>query len=112
MQNDKRYTIGLEFTGHPSGVQQHVARFCGEFIGSASMKAGAKILIAEHVAKRGFDLVARYDSGDSAVLWLKRGKSYRVVYGAEIYDSKSDIDAAHRFGEFVRHSAECAGLLD
>ena len=109
---DNRYTTQLEYTGHISGTTQHVVRFCGDYVGDSETPQGALLIESNHVAKRGLDLVASYDTGDGVVLWLKGGKNHRIVYGAEILNTKDDIEAAHKYGECVRHSAECAGLLD
>ena len=47
---DGRYSNSLEWTGKET--QQHVARFCGEWIGSAATKQGAEALCANHHNER------------------------------------------------------------
>ena len=112
MINDKRYYIGLEYTGALIQPHQHVVRFCGLRIGAANTLGEAQVLEAEHVSERGHDLVTRFNDGDSAVLWLKRGKIHRIAYGAEVTDTKNSVEAAEKFGLCVRHSLECAGKFD
>lgn len=46
MKLDKRYTFTSEFCGFPQ--RRHVARFCGEFIGSAQNKRLARKLAIDH----------------------------------------------------------------
>jgi hypothetical protein len=50
---DIRYTITQEFTGHAK--RQHVARFCGEWIGSAGDYAEAVAIAQEHSDNRRID---------------------------------------------------------
>ena len=47
---DTRYTVTLEHTGHP--VPQYVARWLGEFIGSASISREAWSLCTDHQRSR------------------------------------------------------------
>lgn len=47
---DKRYTLGMEFTGAP--VKQYVARFCGDWIGSANTKPEVVQLAETHNQER------------------------------------------------------------
>jgi hypothetical protein len=112
MNDDARYTIGLEYTGHISGTPQHVVRFCGDFVGAAPTLILAQAIEGYHIAGRGFDLLASFDEGDCAVIWVKRGKSHRIVYGAEVIDTNDATKACHIFGESVHHSLMCAGHLD
>jgi len=48
--NDKRYTIALEYTGHPQ--KQYVIRFNGAFISSDSELNGALMLAIFHQGER------------------------------------------------------------
>jgi hypothetical protein len=47
---DKRYTIEKEFTGAP--CMMFVARFCGQYIGSAKTELEARKLAKKHNAER------------------------------------------------------------
>jgi len=47
---DKRYTVTLEFCGHPTALP--VVRFCGNWVGSASTEQAAWELATEHNGKR------------------------------------------------------------
>lgn len=47
---DYRYRIGLEWSGH--ATQQHVIRFCDEWVGSSSDYFEAVEIAAEHDAQR------------------------------------------------------------
>ncbi|MES2300875.1 MAG: hypothetical protein V4521_02180 [Pseudomonadota bacterium] len=49
---DRRYRIGLEFTGHASGKPQYVVRFCGEFIGSGTFYSTALMCATGHNQRR------------------------------------------------------------
>lgn len=100
---DERYTVTLEYTGHISMKPRYVLRFCGDFIGDSETMEGARILEVEHVALRGFDLVAKV----GCVLWVCIGKKHRIVYGAEIKVTGDSLKASHFFGECVHHQAEC-----
>ena len=109
---DQRYTIQMEYTGDPSGKPQHVVRFCCDWVGSAPTLEQAKFIETTHMAKRGLDLLACFDGGDVHVLWLKRGKTHRVGYGAETFETTDSLEAGKTFGIYVRHSLECAGKFD
>ena len=50
IEKDQRYTVSLEFTGKLA--PQHVARFCGEWIGSTRSLSGAVMLAVGHNARR------------------------------------------------------------
>lgn len=43
---DQRYTIGIEFCGHPDA--RYVARFCGEWIGQSRHYSAAVMLAADN----------------------------------------------------------------
>lgn len=47
---DARYSVTREYTG--ADVAQYVARFCGEWIGSAPTAEGASALTHEHARQR------------------------------------------------------------
>lgn len=46
MKTDTRYSVAREFTG--ASLTQYVARFCGEWIGAAPTRRGARILATSH----------------------------------------------------------------
>jgi hypothetical protein len=112
---DNRYSVNLEFCGHAE--QKHVVRFCGEFIASFDDYDAANVAALNHCLKnkRGvWDLVTTCEG----VLWLKHNRRpnfYRVVYGADITDYKSDSadsESAIDFGLCVHHSVKCQGKLE
>lgn len=104
---DERYTINREFTGDKE--IQLVVRFCGDWVGCAPTLKEAELIESSHVAKRGFDVVANHDG---FVLWLKHKKKNRVVYGAELFETKDTLLAAEKFGQFLHHYVECEGKLN
>lgn len=55
-QNDKRYKISKEFTGHDSGKKQHVVRFGGDFISSHETKDAAESAAQKHKDERNYSL--------------------------------------------------------
>ncbi len=117
MLGDKRYTYDLEYTGHPSMEPQYVVRFDDEFIGAANSMQEAQAISSLHAADRKFDLVTRVDVGEPIppVLWLRRGKTHRVAYGANILDtdvSNAAEVSAQRFSWQTLSAARVAGLLE
>lgn len=52
ISSDSRYTVSSEFTGPISGKPQHVARFCGEYIGSRPSYPAAVMLATLHRLQR------------------------------------------------------------
>lgn len=107
---DGRYYIGLEFCGAPT--QKWVLRWCGDFVKDCDSKKEAEVLAVQHAEARGHNhtgwiLLACIGS----VIWLRRGKLFRVAYGADIKESKDDIQAAHYFGEAICHQLHCEGVL-
>lgn len=48
--NDGRYDINLEFTG--AITQQHVVRFCGDFVSAHDGRGQAEIAALEHCIAR------------------------------------------------------------
>jgi len=113
MKNDARYHIGLEFTGADS--QQHVVRFCGEWVSPHSDLKDAEEAQQLHQNNRGvildgFNLLAAIDS----VIWVYNPttKTHRICSGADITNTASREHAAESFGYAVLHQAECNGLLD
>lgn len=47
---DRRYSVSAEYCGHDK--PRHVARFCGEWIGSAGSYQAAALLLAGHRSVR------------------------------------------------------------
>jgi hypothetical protein len=107
---DSRYTTTLEHCGASS--PKYVVRFCGDFIASCDTYTEAESVEVGHVAKRGYDLLTRCNDFDIDVLLLKRGKKYRVAYGADITDTKNKEEAFKVYSDCLLHSAECSGELD
>lgn len=107
---DKRYTAQHEFV--TPETKACVLRFAGYVLTSyetmADAEAAAEIHETHGFNKSPWQLMTRLDS----VMWLRDGKNHRIVYGADIRETKSDIQAAHWFGECVRHELECNGSLD
>ena len=62
--------------------------------------------------------IARFDNENKAqfpcysVTWQFDGDDHQIIYGSHTRVYTNDIKAAHEFGECVRHSLECAGVLD
>lgn len=113
---DSRYSIGLEFTGDDE--QMFVLRFCGDWVAKFNTVKGAEVAAVTHSSVHKhkqnhtkWQLVTECEG----VLWLQTRKSnrviYRVAYGADIKDTLSATEATGRFGDCVRHSVECKGLL-
>lgn len=62
-----------------------------------------------------WSVLAEFTGGDTTVYWLrsKRG-GHRVEYGLQstLFNKADDLAASAEFGACVRHSLECANLLD
>jgi len=59
--------------------------------------------------------LARHTTQDSySVFWQFDGERHFILYGEQvkIFPLGKDIAACREYGECVRHSLECAGLLD
>ena len=60
-------------------------------------------------------VVAEYqEPGQYPVWWEFNAEtgSHHVSYGAEAFDCMDSLSAAYKFGEYVRHAAECAGKFN
>lgn len=102
---DKRYDAFRQFDGE---IQ---LRFAGDLVRNYPSLQDAEAAAQTHEIhgfnKSKWELIARLDS----VMWLKKGKEFRIVYGADIRETKNDVQAAHWFGECVRHELECNGVM-
>ncbi len=112
---DSRYTITQEYCGHAE--QQFVARFCGEWIASASDRKVLDFHMAIHANRRGFDCKGyRVLANESAVMLvqLPNNTGLRVVYGASVseYDFDDKAGALHEYADCLLHHLECEGKFD
>jgi hypothetical protein len=113
MVTDQRYNIGLEFTGAPT--QQHVVRFCGDFISAHEGRGEAEIAALTHAIDReqnhsAWQLVTKVEN----VIWIRNGSRHRVAYGADIKNFKGkhgSFEASQCFGACVHHALACEGLI-
>jgi hypothetical protein len=103
---DARYSIGLEFCGHPQ--QMHVLRFCGDFCNANESIAQAEAAAVLHAEKRGHNHTGWLLLGNEmGVLLLRRGTTYRVAYGVDVSDHRGLALASDEFASCVAHSKEC-----
>jgi hypothetical protein len=58
--------------------------------------------IAQYITEGAYPVVWEMDS---------RGR-HIITYGAETTCVRDSLEAGHRFGEYVRHAAECDGRFD
>lgn len=110
---DARYTIAMEFTGH--AVQQHVLRFCGDYIGgyqslALAKEAGFIDFLIRDLANCGYEVLTECE-GVTLFKGLG-GDSFKVVYGAEVNDFCTIGEAMDGFKWSVLHSLECESKLD
>ena len=110
---DARYTIAMEFNGQP--VQQHVLRFCGDYMeGYPSLdlarEAGFVDSLLRDLANCGFQVLTECEG---VTLFKGCSKySFKVVYGAEVTDFCTIGEAMDGFKWCVLHSLECESKLD
>ncbi len=105
---DKRYTATHEFNAEGTN-KVFALRLAGDVIATYKTPSDAHDAAEKHEVngfnKSPWELMTRLDS----VLWLRKGRTFRIVYDADIRETKSDLQAAHWFGECVRHEIECNG---
>lgn len=109
---DGRYTIAMEFNGKP--VQQHVVRFCGEYLGGYGSLEEAKDVafldfLHRDLANCGYEVLTECEG----VVLFKGicGKSFKVVYGADVTDYSSIEQALDAFKYYILHLLQCESRL-
>ena len=57
--------------------------------------------------------IATYKApGQYSVRWEQNSAGiHSVTYGAEVFQTEDNIEAAEKFGVFINHAATCAGLI-
>lgn len=110
---DARYTIAMEFTGH--AVQQHVLRFCGDYIGgyqslALAKEAGFLDFLLRDLANCGYEVLTECE-GVTLFKGLV-GNPLKVVYGAQVTDFCTIEEAMDGLKWCVLHSLECGSKLN
>ena len=84
---------------------------CGEHVSDASgsWHGTGKCKYCKEYSYDSSHIIAQFNG----VRWFRRPTGfYVVVYGQQVTQFYCDIAASEDFGHCVRHSLECAGLLD
>ncbi len=55
--------------------------------------------------------ITTFTDGDVTVYWHFNDPTHCIVYGTQLVMTDNAVTAAHRYGECVRHSLECAGKI-